>query len=139
MTFTPRSYTATEWTSAQKKTDFAKWLVRFIEGGFKLSMFPNTKYRQLRNCFHHIAEFDRDGFHETWFSDIKRQARFLRNIAECDVYGDPAFTYSDVEADIKQYVCEHRLAEIWNANVVVRQEQFERAQLTQLKAKYGEV
>src|SRR2546430_207118 len=56
------------------------------------------------HCFGHIAHYDIDGFYDTWFTRDKHRLGFLRNTLSWVCFGDPKFTYSDVERVIQQEV-----------------------------------
>ena len=51
--------------------------------------------------FSNIAHYDSMGFWMTWFDTTADQIGFLKNIAQCPCWGDPSFTYSDIEKVIK--------------------------------------
>jgi hypothetical protein len=131
------TFVPTQFSTAQEKAKFAAHFVRFVESGFKESLFTKAFYRQLSNCFGHIAHFDRDGFYHTWFRNPVQQLAFLTNVAEWRCYGSPEHTFSDVERVLRMWVLsnDHR-------NRLVRQiaEQTEReelAELERLSAKYA--
>lgn len=95
--FTANMFTPTKWDSAQDKADFANKFIRFIENGFQETQFTKKFYTRLSNCFGHIAHYNKFGFYDTWFSDYYSQVAFLNNALTHSCYGDPAWTYSDVE------------------------------------------
>jgi hypothetical protein len=99
-------FTATEWEGAKEKARFADHFVRFVEGGFKPTLFPDWFYRRLSNTFGHIAHYDRVGFYATWFEGLPKRAAFLRHALRHHCCGDPAFTYSDVERALQSWIRE---------------------------------
>ncbi len=107
--FSPAKYTATKWNTAEDKQKFAMGLVRFVESGFKPTRFCKPLYRRLSMCFGHMAHFNKDGFYDEWFSTPEKQAEWVNYVVSRTVYGDPAWTYSDVERDIQKYVRENWL------------------------------
>ena len=90
-------FTATEWDSVKDKEKFAKHFIRFVESGYKRSLFYKWFYQRLSNTFMHIAHYNKDGFYETFFMDEQGKRDFLNQTLSYPCYGDPAFTYSDVE------------------------------------------
>jgi hypothetical protein len=136
--FTAEQFTPTEWSSAADKAKFANHFVRFVESGFKATLFYDWFYTRLNGTFGHIAHYNRRGFYDTWFSGTAERLNFLRH-TERDrswQYGDPAFTYSDVEKVLVAWVRESGLVEKYRAALSAETEASERAQLERLKAKY---
>ena len=86
--------------------------------------------------FGHIAEYDRSGFYGVKFTTRYRQMKFMQRIADWKSYGDPAFTYSDVEFALKNWIVGSGLIEVAKADVAAAQESDERELLAKLKAKY---
>lgn len=90
-------FTPTEFTSEQGKKNFAAKFVSFVSNGFREKDFSISFYRRLSMCFGHIAHYDRNGFYDTWFSSKERQKDFIAHCLSWECYGDPAYTFSDVE------------------------------------------
>ena len=107
--FTAAQFVPTEWDSAAEKAAFANWFVRFVEGGFKETVFYKKRYTRLSMMFGHIAHYNRAGFYDVWFSTPSRRVAFLNRIALWAVYGDPAYTYSDVERVLQAWVTERNM------------------------------
>jgi len=99
--FSESHFTPTQWSTAKEKADFGNWLVRFIESGVKRSLFPKTKYRRLSMCFSHIAHYNVQGFYSEWFENGPE--KWIDYIIDRPIYGDPSFTYSDVEREMVKY------------------------------------
>lgn len=135
--FTPEQFTATQFSTQKEKADFANHLVRFVLSGFKQSLFFDWFYRRLSFTFGHIAEFNRHGFYEVWFSTTINQLEFLRNITRAHCVGDPAYTFSDVERAIKQWLAGTNLIAEYTKKVTEEVEKAERAELQRLTKKYG--
>jgi len=116
--FKPEQFTPTSCYTAQDKADFANWFVSFCKAGFPEKMFTERFYDMLRNCFHHIAHFNRMGFYGEWFSDEGKKLAFLKHTAECQLYGsDPEYTFIDVERVLQQWVRESGLIEVYERKV----------------------
>jgi hypothetical protein len=97
-------FTPTEFSTIEDKQKFVKHFVRFVEGGFKKSQFPKWFYNRLSMTRGHIAHYNIHGFYEEWFQDKESQQVFLKHWANSPVYGDPAYTYSDVERFLSNYI-----------------------------------
>lgn len=96
--FTPLGFHDTGFATAQEKASFANWMIHFIDKGFPLDGFPNTKYQRLMNMFCHVAEYNRFGFHHVWFADNEKQQQWFDNVARfAHRHGDPTNTWCDVE------------------------------------------
>ncbi len=139
--FRAEQFTAiSDYTTAEDKAKFANQLVDFILSGFPETKFTKKFYNQLNGCFGHIAHYNQHGFYGTWFSDTQQQIDFLRNILRHQCYGDPAYTYSDVERAVKSWLAA-------NLNVMESLQQkrdavveaHERTALARLKEKYERV
>jgi len=102
--FTPEQFTPTEWKTAKDKAKFANHFVRFVESGFKETLFPKWFYTQLSLSFGHIAHYNLHGFYETWFTTTEKQMEFLNHTLNHPCYGSPNCTYSDVEKEIIEWL-----------------------------------
>jgi hypothetical protein len=107
--FSPQQFTPTEFSTAEDKAKFANHFVRFVESGFKESLFPKWFYTRLSMTFGHIAHYNRNGFYETWFANTDKQMEFLQHTMRYPCYGQPEYTYCDVEEALI-YWLEKRLA-----------------------------
>ena len=113
--FTGEQFTATLWSTIDDKAQFGNQLLRFINEGFPRSSFTKTLYGRLSQCFQHIAHCDLYGFYAAWFSTPGDQARFVVHLLRAPCFGDPAYTYSDVERAVqdeirrRNYVARYRL------------------------------
>lgn len=105
--FSAAKYEPTKWSTREDKQNFALKLVRFVESGFNPNLFHKELYTRLSMCFGHIAHFNKYGFYETWFSTPERQADWLAYVSTRTIYGDPGWTFSDVERDLKRYAQEN--------------------------------
>jgi hypothetical protein len=97
-------FTATKFDSSVDKTKFGNHLLRFIAEDFPKTLWTKVFYRRLSMIFSNIAHYNEHGFWETWFETTADQIDFLQNIAHYPCWGDPAFTYSDVETIIGKRV-----------------------------------
>lgn len=135
--FTADRFTPTKWDSSDKKATFAKQFIRFVESDFARSKFPKTFYQRLSMTFSMIAHFNQHGFFETFFTTTEGKVRFLRMTLAHPCYGDPAWTYSDVERALQTWLRENDVLARYEARLEEETEAAERAALARLQAKYG--
>jgi hypothetical protein len=113
--FQSSNFTATKWNTAEDKARMANKLTRFILNGFQQPSFTKEMYRRLSTMFGHIAEYDIQGFYHVWFKDdgacLKWVENALRGGVLGFVVGDPAWTWSDVERAIQQWLTENKILE----------------------------
>ena len=135
--FSADEFTPTEFSTAQDKAAFGNHFFRFIESDWKQTLFTKTFYTRLSNCFGHIAHYDLHGFYGTWFSDDALRLSFLQHTLRFSCYGDPAYTFSDVERAIKAELRRRPFVAQYEARVAATIRARELAQLERLQAKYG--
>lgn len=118
-------FTPTQWSTNADKQKFARHFIRFVMGGFKWTVFPKWFYTRLSNCRGHIAHYSQAGFYNTWFSDRQQRIDFFVYWTDMDrhpIYGDPRFTYSDVERFLVQWIREnHQNINLGTTTVVERE------------------
>ncbi len=102
--FTADQFTPTRWDDAEEKARFARRFIRFVESDFAERQFPHTFYRRLALTFGHIAHYNRHGFYGEFFTATEGKVRFLRMTLAHPCWGDPAFTYSDVERSLQSWL-----------------------------------
>ena len=134
--FTAEQFTPTKWDDGQTKANFARQFVKFVESDFDQRLFSQAFYRRLSMTFGHIAHFNRQGFFETFFTTTADKVRFLRMTLAHPCFGDPAFTYSDVERALQSWLRETEILAKYEQRFADEMEAGERAELARLKAKY---
>ena len=134
--FTDTEFTPTKWDDGQTKASFARQFVKFVESDFDQRLFSQAFYRRLSMTFGHIAHFNRQGFFETFFTMTADKVSFLRMTLAHPCFGDPAFTYSDVERALQRWLRESGTLAKHEQRLADEMEAAERAQLARLKAKY---
>ena len=102
--FSGSDYTATKWESGDDKAKFANHFVRFVRTKCPKTLFVKWFYNRLSMCFGHIAHCNLLGFYETWFRDARARHAFLEHALAYPCFGDPAYTYSDVEHDLRAWI-----------------------------------
>jgi len=96
--------TATQWSTVEDKEKFLKHFERFIKSGCKETLFYKWFYVRLSMMFGFIAHYNKNGFYHEKFSTGERIDRFHHSILEFPCYGDPSYTYSDVEKIIQKRI-----------------------------------
>ncbi|MEI7684842.1 MAG: hypothetical protein WCL32_07420 [Planctomycetota bacterium] len=104
--FTPDQFTPTQWEGPDKKAVFARQFIKFVQSDFSSRQFPKTFYQRLSMTFGHIAHYNQDGFFDEFFVTTEGKVRFLRQTLQHPCYGDPTFTYSDVERALQVWLRE---------------------------------
>lgn len=98
--FSADQFTPTEFATAAQKARFANNFVQFVLSGFDRKKFPKWFYTRLSMTFGHIAHYNQEGFYATWFSATDKQRKFIDRLREWVAYGDPKYTFSDVERQL---------------------------------------
>ena len=120
--FTAGDFAPTKWHSAKDKAEFGNALLKFIAQDFPRGKFHQALYGRLSNTFGHIAHYDRHGFYETFFMSAKGKIAFLEQCVTWPCFGDPAYTFCDVE--------------LLRSRATIEQREAELAELARLKARY---
>lgn len=106
-------FTPTQWSTAAEKADFGNQLLRFIEAGWKPTMFTKKLYRRLSMTYGHIAHFNQAGFYEEWFTNHADRLRFLEHLLRWPCHGQPKFTFCDVERAVQDEVRRRNLIDMY--------------------------
>ena len=136
--FVESEFVPTQHSSAADKAAFANHFVRFLESGFSQKLFPDWFYRRLSMTFGHIAHYNREGFFATFFTTEEDKLEFLSQTLSYPCYGDPAYTYSDVEKALQDHIRRRGFVEIQRDAVAVETRNAEMATLARLQEKYGQ-
>lgn len=136
VTFAADQFTPTQWDSADDKAWFANQFVRFVQSDFDERHFTDRFYRRLSNTFGHIAHYNRHGFWSEFFETTADKLRFLEITLQHPCYGDPGWTYSDVERLLQGWLRRKGALETYRERVGAEREAVERAQYERLKAKF---
>lgn len=135
--FTSAEFTPTEWDSAEVKAEFANKLCQFMAADFKEGLFTKAFYNRLSMTYGHIAHFNREGFFGTFFRDLAGKIAFLEQTLHWPCFGDPAWTYCDVERAVQHRLRQCDLLTAYRALRAAEIERRERETLQRLCAKYN--
>jgi len=134
--FLPSDFTATKFSTAADKAEFGNTLLRFIESEWAPALFTKSFYNRLSMCFGHIAHYNRTQFYEEWFSSVAAQVRFLKHTLRFPCYGDPEYTFSDVERAIQREIVNRNYLARYGLRLAEEQQATDLALLRQLESKY---
>ena len=134
--FVAADFVPTKWDTTEQKAKFANALLTFIAQDFPRSKFHESFYRRLSNTFGHIANYDSAGFYQRFFLTAEDKLAFLDQCVTWPCYGDPTFTYSDVERAVAERLRKSQVVAILSSQIAVERRRRELALLSKLKARY---
>lgn len=134
--FLPDEFTPTKLSTAADKAEFGNHFLRFIEFEWAQTLFTKDFYHRLSMCFGNIAHCDRVTFYETWFTSDRDRLRFLEKTLKWPCWGDPEFTFCDVERAIQQEVRKRNYLVHYQLRVAEAERTSELETLRRLEAKY---
>jgi hypothetical protein len=134
--FLRSQFQPTKFSTAQDKADFGNSLLRFVESEWAPTLFTKSFYHRLSMCFGHIAHSNRTQFYEEWFSSLGAQVEFLKHTLRFPSYGDPEYTFSDVERAIQREIRNRNYLAWYELRIAEEQQETDLALLQQLERKY---
>jgi hypothetical protein len=134
--FHPSEFVPTKFSTAEDKANFGNTFLHFIESECVRTLFSKSFYNRLSMCFSHIANYDAAGFYETWFRSDADRLRFLRHTLDWPCWGDPEFTFCDVESAIQQEIRKRNYLARYELRAAEAVRSREMEILKQLEAKY---
>ena len=134
--FSPSQFIPTKWSTAEEKARFGNALLHLIDSGFARNLFTDRLYGRLSNCFGHIAHYNLTGFYEEWFLSLTAQVRFLEHTLRFPCYGEPEFTFSDVESEIQREVGNRNYLSRYQLLLAEEERRAELILLERLEGKY---
>lgn len=130
-------FTPTQWNSADDKRWFFRQFQRFVSSGFARKYFTQRFYNRLSNTFGHIAHCDIHGFWAAHFTCTRDQLAFLQQTVQWPCWGDPTYTYSDVESALRKWVLREGYIDAFAQRLEVEIRNEELALLAVLQTKHG--
>ncbi|MGA3347235.1 MAG: hypothetical protein ABSC76_20500 [Terracidiphilus sp.] len=137
--FLPAEFTPTKFSNNADKAEFGNHFLQFIDSEWARALFTKDFYHRLSCCFGHIAHCDRATFYETWFASDCDRLRFLEHTLRWPCWGDPEFTFSDVERAIQQEVRKRNYLARYELRAAEAVRSGEMESLKRLEAKYRTV
>jgi hypothetical protein len=102
--FLPAQFLPTGFSTTADKAEFGNMLLHFLDAGCARNLFTKKFYNRLSMTFGNIAHYDIYGFYSTWFDSDRHRLAFIENILSLPCYGDPEFTFCDVERAVQRVV-----------------------------------
>ena len=134
--FLPSEFMPTKFSTAQDKAEFGNTFLHFIESEWARTAFSKSLYNRLSMCFSHIAHYDAAGFYETWFTSDTHRLRFLRHTLAWPCWGDPEYTFCNVERAIQQEIRKRNYLARYELRAAEAVRSSEMEILKRLEAKY---
>ena len=134
--FLPSDFTPTNFFTVVDKADFGNAFLHFIDSEWKQALFTQRFYHRLSNTFGHIAHYDRSTFYSTWFTCDADQVRFLQNALRWPCWGDPAFTFCDVERALQHEIRKRNYLALYELKASESLRSAEMVILQRLQTKY---
>jgi len=97
---------ATQWSTVEEKAKATEELSKFLIARADPKKWTPRLYKALEQHFSHIAHYNQAGFYGVWFESAAKRLEFAKYHAERSIYGDPAWTWSDVERQFQKWVRE---------------------------------
>src|SRR6202453_755790 len=135
--FTAAEFTSTQWTSAEDKAKFANALMKFVANEFPRQSFTRSLYHRLSNTFGHIAHTNIEGFYGAFFERDLDKVVFLEQTLSWPHFGDPTFTFCDVEHAVKRRLRAAKVIDIFRLLEADATRRRVLATLARLQEKYG--
>ena len=135
--FVAADFVPTQWDTAEQKAKFANALLTFVAHDFPRSKFHEGFYRRLSNTFGHIAHYNRDGFYQRFFLTAEDKYAFLEQCVTWPCYGDPTYTFCDVERAVQPRLRAANVIEVFRMREADATRRRELDMLARLQAKYG--
>lgn len=135
--FRSDQFVPTEWSTAEEKAKFGNALLHFVQSEWRRTLFRKKFYQRLSVTFGHIAHYNIDGSYSTWFERDVDRLEFLRRTIRYPCYGDPRFTFCDVEQAIRNELRKLNLIPLYEQRIALATRKRELDELARLQKKYG--
>jgi hypothetical protein len=113
--------------------------LHFIESEWARTAFSKSFYNRLSMCFGNIAHYNLATFYETWFTSDTDRLEFLLHSLQWPCWGDPEFTFCDVERAIQQEIRKRNYLARYELRAAEAVRSGEMETLKRLEAKYRTV
>ena len=104
---------------------------------FRGQSFSKALYQRLSNTFGHIAHTNRDGYYSVFFERDADKVVFLDQTLRWPCYGDPTYTFCDVERAVQRRLRAANVIEVFRMREADATRKRELDTLARLQAKYG--
>jgi hypothetical protein len=137
--FLPSDFLPTKFSTAADKADFGNAFLHFTDSQWKQTLFTERFHYRLYNTFGHIAHYNRSTFYSTWSTCDADRFRFLEETLRWPCWGDPAFTFCDVERALQREIRKRNYLSRYELKAAASLRSAEMAILERLEAKYRPV
>lgn len=134
--FPPSEFVPTEWSTAIDKANFGNTLLHFLDADCPRKLFTRKFYIRLSITFGNCAHYNLETFYDTWFTRDRHRLAFVQHILRWPCYGDPTFTFSDVERAVQRVVAERNYLARFDLRASEQLRTTEICELQRLEAKY---
>jgi len=133
---TAADFRSTKSTPAETKAWFASHLLRFVSSDFPKHHFTQRFYNQVMHTFGFIAHFDSTGYWAEYFATTAGKVEFIEQVVQHSCYGDPAYTFSDVEREIIRRLRQVDLLGFYRGRSRAEQDVADGMEFARLKARF---
>lgn len=134
--FLPAQFLPTKFSTTADKAVFGNTLLHFLDAGCARGLFTRKLYNRLSMTFGNIDHYDICGFYSTWFDSDHHRLAFIENTLRWPCYGDPEFTFRDVERAVQRAVRERNYLGRYRLLAAEALRAAEISELEHLEAKY---
>jgi hypothetical protein len=135
--FEGAAFIPTKFSSGEDKAQFGNTFLHFVRSEWKRALFTGKFYNRLSMTFGNIAHNDIHGFYNTWFERDADRLAFLEQTLRYPCYGQPEFTFCDVERAIQIELRTFNLVPVYRQRIELATRSHEIRELTRLQNKYG--
>jgi len=132
----PAEFLPTKFSTTADKTDFGNTLLHFLDADCARGLFTKKFYNRLSMTFGNIAHYDICGFFSKWFDRDRHRLAFIESVLRWPCYGDPEFTFSDLERAVQRVVYERNYVARYRLLAAEALRAAEISELERLEAKY---
>ena len=111
--------------------------MKFIAQEFPRQSFSKALYQRLSNTFGHIAHTNQDGYYSVFFERDADKVVFLDQTLRWPCYGDPTYTFCDVERAVQRRLRAANVIEVFSMREADATRKRELSHARALQAKYG--
>ncbi len=133
---TAADFKPTKFTPAETKSWFASHFLRFASSDFPKHHFTQRFYNQVMHTFGFIAHFDSTGYWTEYFTATAGKIEFIEQVVQNSCYGDPAYTFSDVEREIIRRLRQADLLGFYRGRSHDERDAADRTEFARLKARF---
>ena len=135
--FEPDQFIATQWSTAEDKAKFANALMKFIAQEFPRPEFQQSSVPTAQQYVRAYRAYNQDGYYSVFFERDADKVVFLDQTLRWPCYGDPTYTFCDVERAVQRRLRAANVIEVFRMREADATRKRELDTLARLQAKYG--